>query len=109
VKVNNLFEHIRNICERPRMFAPNFSLEHLLLFIHGYEAALRDAGLPSQHERLESWLYGQHPEWGQSSRWWGGHVLEACGGDLERALTEISTLMERFLDRAGGGSPPPGP
>ncbi len=101
---SNLFEHIRNICERPRMFAPQFSLEHLLMFIHGYETARRDAKLPGEHERFEAWLYGQHPEWRASSMWWGKHLLDTCGGDLERTLTEIIGLVDRFL--ASGGMPP---
>ena len=98
---SNLFEHIRNICERPRMFAPEFSLEHLYLFIHGYETARRDAKLPSQYTRFEEWLYGQHPEWRASSRGWAKHLLEACGGDLERTLSEIMGLMDRFLASEG--------
>ena len=106
MSTGNLIERIRNICERPRMFAPHFSLEHLLLFIHGYEAALRDAGLPSQHEHLEQWLYGQHPQWRASSMWWGKHVLDTCGGDLERTLTEIIGLVDRFLASEGAKPPP---
>ena len=104
MRQENLFARIRNICERPRMFAPHFSLEHLLLFIHGYEAALRDTKQPGQHERFETWLYTQHPEWRASSMWWGKHVLEACGGDLELTLTEIIGLVDRFV--ASGGVEP---
>jgi hypothetical protein len=105
MKQDDLFERIRNICERPRMFAPHFSLEHLLLFIHGYEAALRDTKQPGQHERFETWLYAQHPEWQDSSMWWGKHVLEACGGDLERTLTEIIGLVDRFVASEGAAPP----
>jgi predicted amidohydrolase YtcJ len=101
VRANNLFEHIRNICERPGMFAPGFSLEHLHLFIHGYELARRDAKLPSPYTRFEEWLYAQHPEWSPSSQWWAKHLLDACGGDLERTLLEISGLMDRFLTSEG--------
>jgi hypothetical protein len=105
MKQGNLLERIRNICERPRMFAPDFSLGHLLLFIHGYEAALSDTQQPRQHERFEAWLYAQHPEWRASSMWWGGHVLEACEGDLERTLTEIIGLVDRFLAQEGAEPP----
>lgn len=105
MKQGNLFERIRNICERPRMFAPDFSLSHLYLFIHGYEAALYDTQQPRQYERFEEWIYAQHPEWRASSRWWGRHVLETCGGDLERTLTEIIKLVDRFLAHEASGSP----
>jgi hypothetical protein len=87
------------------MFAPHFSLEHLLLFIHGYEAALKDAGLPSQHAPFEEWLHGQNPAWRESSMWWGKHLLEQCGGDLEHTLLELTLLMNQFL--ASTRTPPP--
>ena len=101
----HLLQRIRNLCERPRMFAPHFSLEHLLLFIHGYEAALKDAGLPSQHEPFEAWLHQQNPGWRQSSMWWGKHLLDQSDGDLERTLSEITRLVEQFL--AATRTPPP--
>ena len=106
----NLFTRIRSICERPRMYAPEFSLDHLLLFIQGYESALRDLGHPSQHGRFEDWIYSTRSAWRSSSLWWGRHVLEECGGDLELALSEIIRLVEQFLSSNGGAgfrdSPP---
>jgi hypothetical protein len=79
------------------MFAPDFTLVHLFLFIQGYEAALGDKDLPSQHERLREWIYKRRPEWKQSPLWWGNHVLEESAGDLERALDAIIKLLDAFL------------
>ena len=79
------------------MYAPSLTLDHLALYIFGYESALGDAGLASQHESFKKWLYRQRPEWKDSSMWWGGHVLDECGGDLERALDEILKLLDRYL------------
>ncbi|MBN1205804.1 MAG: hypothetical protein JXB05_12880 [Myxococcaceae bacterium] len=97
----SLVEHLRHICERPRMYAPDFSLSHLLIFIQGYEVALGDAALPSQHERLREWIYKQRPEWRQSSAWWGSHVLDQCAGDLDRALDAIIKVLDEFLAAEG--------
>src|SRR3712207_6665904 len=97
----SLFTHLRKICERPRMYAPRFTLEHLELYIFGYESALSDAGLPSQHERFRSWLYRERPEWRNTSLWWGGHVLAEHEGDLERTLEAIISLLDRFLATDG--------
>jgi hypothetical protein len=76
-------------------------MDHLSLFVDGYEAALKDANLPSQHERFRDWLFRQQPEWKHSSLWWGDQVLERAGGDLGQALKEIIQLIDRFL--AGEG------
>jgi hypothetical protein len=84
------------------MFAPDFSLAHLFMFIQGYEAALGDEDLPSQHERFREWIYKQRPEWRQSSLWWGRHVLEECANDLDRTLDAIIKLLDGFL--AGEGA-----
>ena len=97
LQARNMVEHLRHICERPRMYAPDFSLSHLLIFIQGYEVALGDVALPSQHERLREWIYKQQPEWRQSSAWWGDLVPEECAGDLERALEAIIKLLDGFL------------
>ncbi len=99
----SLFEHLLHICERPRMFSPEFTLSHLYLYMRGYEDARRDAGLSSQLTHLEQWLYARHPAWRNSSMWWGGHILEGCSGDLERALTEIHQLLTEFLAGEGAG------
>jgi hypothetical protein len=101
LQANNLFEHMRHICERPRMFSPDFTLAHLFMFIQGYEAALGDRDQPSQHERFRNWLYKRKPEWGHSSAWWGRHVFEECAGDLERTLDEINKLLGQFLASTG--------
>jgi homogentisate 1,2-dioxygenase len=98
----NLFTCIRSICERPGMYSPQFSVEHLFLFIQGYESALKDSGHPSQHARFEEWLYSRYPAWRSSSMWWGRHILDECEGDLDRALDEIIQLIEQFL--AGDGA-----
>jgi hypothetical protein len=97
----SLFEHMRHICERPRMFAPDFTLDHLHLYIHGYEHALSDAGLPSQHQRFKEWIYKQHPKWRESPVWWARHVLEASAGDLDRTLDEVIRLLDQFLSTDG--------
>ncbi len=102
LRAGSLFEHMRHVCERPRMFAPDFTLTHLLMFIQGYEAALGDEDLPSQHDRFREWLYKQRPAWKQSSSWWGHHVLKECAGDLDRALDAIIRLLDGFL--AGEGT-----
>ncbi|WP_037583464.1 hypothetical protein [Stigmatella aurantiaca] len=97
----NLFIRLRSICERPQMYSPQFSLEHLFLFIHGYESALMDSGKPGQHARFEEWLYSDHLDWRHSSMWWGKHIFEACGSDLDRTLGEIIRLLEQFLSSEG--------
>lgn len=97
----SLFEHLRHICERPRMFAPDFNITHLLMFIYGYEAAVGDAKLPSQHERFREWIYARRPEWRDSCMAWPGHVLEDCGGNLESALDAIIVLLDEFLATDG--------
>ena len=97
----SLFEHLRHICERPRMFAPDFSITHLMVFIYAYEAALRDAKLPSQEERFQAWIYKRHPDWRDSSMSWPGHVLEEQGGNLESALDAIIVLLDEFLATDG--------
>jgi hypothetical protein len=83
------------------MFAPDFTLAHLFMFIQGYEASLGDENLPSQHERFREWIYKQRPEWKQSPSWWGRHVLEEHAGDLERALDGIIKLLDEFLSGEG--------
>lgn len=83
------------------MFAPDFTLSHLLIFIQGYEVALGDAGLPSQHAHFREWIYKQHPEWRHSSAWWGSHVLEECAGNLDRALDVIIQRLDGFLATEG--------
>jgi hypothetical protein len=97
----SLFEHLRHICDRPRMYAPAFDLGHLFLFVMAYEAALGDANLPSQHERFKHWIYARHPEWQQSPLWWAEQVQKEQGGDLQRTLGAIARLIEEFL--AGEG------
>lgn len=97
----SLFEHLRHLCERPRMFAPDFSITHLMLFIYAYEAALGDAKLPSQHECFREWIYVKRPEWRDSSMGWPGHVLADCGGNLESALDAIIVLLDEFLATEG--------
>jgi len=95
----NLFEHLRHICERPRMFAPDFEIGHLLMFIYGYEAALEDARLPSQHDHFREWIYRRYPDWRDSSMSWPNHVLAEKGDDLEQALDAIIALLAEFMSR----------
>jgi hypothetical protein len=83
------------------MFAPDFTLSHLFLYIQGYEDARSDAGQPSQYEHFQEWLYLRHPEWRGSPMWWGRHLLEAQAGNLERTLAEIVTLLDQFLAAEG--------
>jgi hypothetical protein len=101
LQAKSLVEHLRHICERPRMFAPDFEIGHLLMFIHGYEAALRDAGLPSQHDPLREWVYQQHPEWRYSSMSWPGQVLVGKEGELEQSLDIIIALLDGFTAQRG--------
>ena len=99
VKLNagSLFEHMRHICSRPRMFAPDFTLDHLSLYIMGYDDALGDAGQKGQHEYFREWIYKRHPKWRYLSTWWGQQVYEANGCDLERTLEAIIRLLDEFL------------
>jgi hypothetical protein len=101
LRAGSLFEHIRHICERPRMFAPDFTLDHFHLYIVGYEDALGDAGLPSQYHRFREWIYARHPKWRDSPLWWALHVLAANKGDMERTLDEIIRLLDQFLATEG--------
>ncbi|MCP3138048.1 hypothetical protein [Pyxidicoccus xibeiensis] len=95
----NLFEHLRHICERPKMFAPDFEIDHLLMFIYGYEAALSDAKQPSQHDHFREWIYQRHPEWRNSPMSWPRHVLVDKGDDLDKALDAIIALLNEFPSR----------
>ena len=101
LRAGSLLEHIRHMCERPRMFAPDFTLHHLHLYILGYEDALGDAKLPSQYHLFKEWIYRQHPKWRDSPEWWAGHLLEANASDLERTLDEIIRLLDQFLATEG--------
>ena len=101
LQAQSLVEHMRHICERPRMYTPEFTLTHLFVFIQGYEAALENAGLPSQHEPFREWIYSRQPEWRNSSLWWGGHILEQCASDLSRALDQIIMMIDAFLGSEG--------
>jgi hypothetical protein len=83
------------------MYAPDFTLAHLFMFIQGYEAALEEAGLPSQHALFREWIFKQRPEWRSSSMWWGGHVLKDCSNNLERALDQVINMIDGFLDTEG--------
>jgi len=97
----SLFEHMRHICLRPRMFAPAFTLDHLYLYIYGYESALGDTGQKGQHEQFMEWIYERHPRWRYLPTWWGQQVHEANGGDLERTLKAIINLLDEFLATEG--------
>ncbi len=97
----SLFEHVRHICLRPRMFAPDFTLDHLSLYIMGYDDALGDSGQKSQHEYFREWIYKRHPKWRELPTWWGQQVHEANGGDLERTLEAIIGLLDEFLATEG--------
>lgn len=102
-RARNVFEHMRQICERPRMYAPNFTLDHLYMYLGGYDDALGDAGLPSTQRRLDEWIYRQHPEWRDLPEWWANQILHANGEDLDRTLEEIIRLLDQFLAAEGGG------
>lgn len=101
LRAASLFEHMRHICERPRMFAPDFTLDHLHIFILGYEDALADTGLPSQSQRFDDWLYRRYPEWREKPEWWARQILHASAGELDKALTEIGRLVDLFLETEG--------
>ncbi|WNG34701.1 hypothetical protein F0U61_14385 [Archangium violaceum] len=85
------------------MFAPDFTLDHLHMFIYGYESALGDSGQKSQHEQFRKWIYTRHPKWRQLSTWWGQQVHEANACDLERTLEAIICLLDEFLATEGAG------
>jgi hypothetical protein len=92
---------MRHICERPRMFAPDFTLDHLHMYLGGYDDALSDAGLSSPQGRFDEWLYKQHPEWRNLPEWWAKQILHANGEDLDRTLNEIIRLLDQFLATDG--------
>jgi hypothetical protein len=83
------------------MFAPDFTLDHLSLYIMGYDDALGDSGQKSQHEYFREWIYKRHPKWRELPTWWGQQVHEANGGDLERTLEAIIGLLDEFLATEG--------
>ncbi|PTL85543.1 hypothetical protein [Vitiosangium sp. GDMCC 1.1324] len=101
LRAGSLFEHMRHICERPRMFAPDFTLDHLHLYIQGYEDARGDEDLPSQYHHFREWIYKQHPTWRDSPEWWARHVFKANSGDLDRTLDDIIRLLDQFLATDG--------
>ncbi|WP_324961772.1 hypothetical protein [Archangium sp.] len=85
------------------MFAPDFTLEHLSLYIMGYDDALGDSGQKGQHEYFREWIYKRHPEWRFLPTWWGQQVHEANACDLERTLEAIIRLLDEFLATDGAG------
>jgi len=101
LRAGSLFEHMRHMCERPRMFSPDFTLDHLHLYMMGYENGRGDAGLPGQYTHLREWIYKQHPEWRNFPEWWAKQILHANGGDLDRTLEEIIRLLDQFLATDG--------
>ncbi|WP_257460641.1 hypothetical protein [Archangium lipolyticum] len=103
LNAGSLFEHMRHICMRPRMFAPDFTLEHLSLYIMGYDDALGDSGRKGQHEYFREWIYKRHPTWRSLPTWWGQQVYEANACDLERTLDAIIRLLDEFLATEGAG------
>ncbi|HEX5748326.1 MAG TPA: hypothetical protein VFZ09_18950 [Archangium sp.] len=103
LNAGSLFEHMRHICLRPRMFAPDFTLDHLALYITGYDDALGDLGQKGQHEQFREWMYKRHPKWRHLPTWWAQQVYEANERDLERTLQAIVRLLDEFLATEGAG------
>ncbi|WP_155893935.1 hypothetical protein [Cystobacter fuscus] len=101
LRAGSVFEHMRHICERPGMFAPDFTLDHLFIYLVGYDDALGDAGLVSPQARFNEWIYKQHPTWRHLPEWWAKQILHANGGDLEKTLTDILRLLDQFLATDG--------
>ncbi|HZH14028.1 MAG TPA: hypothetical protein VE057_06675 [Archangium sp.] len=101
LNAGSLFEHMRHICLRPRMFAPDFTLDHLHMYIYGYESALGDTEQKSQHEQFREWIYKRHPKWRYLPTWWAQQVYEANARDLERTLEAVIRLLDEFLSTDG--------
>lgn len=97
----NVFEHLRLICERPLMFAPAFTLDHLFIYLVGYDDALGDAGISSPQRRFDEWIYRQRPAWRHLPEWWAKQILLENGGDLEQTLGDIIRLVDQFLASEG--------
>ena len=96
-RARNVFEHLRHLCQRPGLFAPNFTLEHLFIYLGGYDDALGDSGISSPQRRFDEWIYQQRPAWRHLPEWWAKQILIENGGDLERTLGDIVRLMDQFL------------
>ncbi|WP_204490148.1 hypothetical protein [Archangium primigenium] len=101
LRAGSLFERMRHMCERPGMFSPDFTLDHLHLYMMGYENGRGDAGLPGQYKHFREWLYERHPEWRDRPEWWAKQILHANGDDLDRTLAEIIRLLDQFLATDG--------
>ncbi|WP_434379793.1 hypothetical protein [Melittangium boletus] len=100
-RASRVFARLRQICERPGMFAPDFTLDHLNMYLGGYDDALGDAELPNPQARFEEWIYERHPEWRDRPEWWAKQLLHANGDDLDRTLAEIIRLLDQFLATDG--------
>ncbi|ATB34209.1 hypothetical protein [Melittangium boletus] len=101
LRAGSLFEHMRHMCERPGMFSPDFTLDHLHLYMMGYENGRSDAGLPGQYKYFREWIYKRHPEWSDLPEWWAMQIHQANGGDLGQTLDEIIRLLDQFLATDG--------
>jgi len=99
---NKLLFHLRQICTRPGMYAgtfEDFDMQHLHLFISGYEQALYEAHQPSQIKEFDRWIYALNPQWQEwGSTYWGTNILRDCQGDMAKALHRIIDYIDRFLN-----------
>ena len=77
------------------------TLDHLNMYLGGYDDALGDAELPNPQARFEEWLHERHPEWRDRPEWWAKQLLHANGDDLDRTLAEIIRLLDQFLATDG--------
>src|SRR5258705_4040193 len=94
-------------CERPGMFlvgAPDFrtiNLSMLRSYIDGYETALRDFGLPSQHKPFLDWLNYHRPEFKQGTFWYReARLQKKLVTSHQEAIAQILTWLDEYESAA---------
>lgn len=91
------------IRKRPGMYLGSLTLTPLFYFLHGYDFARRDLSCEYFHSFLPldfrffseyTCLYYHR----RDSAGWCNHILEYCGGDEEKALSEFFEIFDKFKE-----------
>ncbi len=79
--------------------APDFQKVNVSLlrtYIHGYDQALGDSGLPTQHDAFLGWLQKRRPDLKHSALWYGEALLPKMDNDHERVVRQILEWVGEF-------------
>jgi hypothetical protein len=102
-----LLDWVRTFCDRPGMYLashpdyrePNLSI--LRAWMQGYDAALTNAGLPTEEEPFRSWVFRKRPDLKDNPLWYGEALLAEMAGEPLRVLAQIRAWIDEYdRDRA---------